>query len=136
MRRRAQSAAEYLMVLGVVMAVLSVLFSVSYQMMTASETKMRNIKAQDMVQSLGKAAELVYQEGDGSMTKVYITVPDGVTGISGNATYLQMNVSLGGDTVPFSYQLDFPAVMNVTTAAGSYWATVESVGDHVVISAP
>lgn len=72
---RAQSSAEYLMVLGIVLALLIPFIYYGY---SSSQESLRILQARRAVESLATAANYVYNQGYGSRTTVSVIVPEGV----------------------------------------------------------
>ncbi|MEM4755615.1 MAG: hypothetical protein QW594_00600 [Candidatus Woesearchaeota archaeon] len=132
-KKKAQSATEYLLILAIVLAVVSMLFTIVYEMLTAKQMKVKTIKARDLVDELGKGAALVYQEGKDSKTKVYVHVPEGISGYRSNGSIILINLTVGPDTIPYIFVLGFPMEMELSTTEGYYWANITSMGNKVRI---
>jgi len=131
--KKAQSATEYLIILSIVITIIGMLMGSAYQMLNTSEIKKRNLQVQDMIDELGKASELVFQEGQGAKTKVYVTIPQGITGYRRTGTTLYINISLGNDDAHFTYPLNFPFTLTLPKTPNSYWINITSNGTGVII---
>ena len=131
--KKGQSATEYLIILSIIIIIVGTLMSSAFEMLTSSQIKTRNLQAKDLINEIGKGSELVFQEGKNSKTKVFVTIPPGITGYRKTGRTLVMNISLGDDTVPFIYPLNFPFTINLSKSPNNYWLNITSNGTGVII---
>jgi len=130
--KKSQSASEYLIVLAIIITIVSMLMGSAYNMLSSSESKKKSLQAQDLVDEIGKASELVYQEGEGAKTRVYVTIPNAIISYrkTGNMIFVNLTQTT---TQPYVYPLNFPITMNLPNNSGSYWLNVSSNGTGVTI---
>ncbi len=82
------------------------------------------------LEDIAGASELVYHQGEGAKTRIFVTVPNDVDTIEiENST---VKVTLMNGEVIFR-NLDFNISGNITTEEGNLWVFVESQDDHVSI---
>ena len=131
--KKSQAATEYLIISALIIILLSMLLGVGYNMMWSNNTRIASIKAQDFAGSIAKAATLVYQEGKGAKTQVYVDIPEGIINISNGTDYVLVHLRARGDIVPYYYGLDFPIAINISIEKGYYWLNISSNGSHVIV---
>ena len=123
-----------MIILAITIVVIGMLLSSAFQMLKGGETKTRSLQAQDLVQELGKASQLVFQEGAGARTKVYITIPAGIVNYTQSGDHIMVNISLGQDITPYRYDLSFPATVTLPSTPNSYWINITATTTGVIIS--
>ncbi|MBI2135621.1 fibronectin type III domain-containing protein, partial [Candidatus Woesearchaeota archaeon] len=88
------------------------------------------IKARALVEDIANAAEQVYQEGQGSKTKVFVTVPENVNSITLSGNSVSINLDAGGEPITIYRALAFNVSGIVTTEEGKQWITIENTAEN------
>lgn len=132
MLKRSQLATETIIVLAGALIVLSVIFVVNSDIMSSININIRYTKAKVAVNDIGNAAELVYQQGIGSKTKVYIVLPDSISTTMVSGRTISINFKGEGDVVYRSLGFDVRGAL--PTHEAFYWICVESMEGYVLIN--
>lgn len=132
--KKAQMSIEFLISVALVFSVLLVIVAINLDMLSAGSERMRLTKARHAVDEIAKQAELIYQEGAGAMTKVYINMPEAVDATLIRNKTLIINVSASGGIREISRRVDFNITGTIPDEAGSYWVEVISYGSFVNVS--
>lgn len=134
MGKRGQAAVELIVILAMGLIIMLVILKYSQEVSLSSSGRFESTKAKSLINDLADAAELVYQQGFGSRTKLYVMVPDNVqkTNVSGRT--ISMRLSAGGKDNDVFRNLDFAVTGSIPKGAGNYWIYVESKGDFVEIN--
>ena len=131
--KKAQGATELIIILALALAILLTIFAVNTDIMGDVNNRFRYSKARAAVDDMGDAAELVYQQGIGSKTRVYIALPNSVD-----------NVTISGKTIAISFEgtdevvyrnLGFNVNGSLPRYEGFYWINIESMDGYVLINA-
>ncbi len=75
---KAQAAVELLIVLAIAMTMLGAVVMTGSRQLAHGQTMLRLSQARSAVNDIANAADVVYKEGEGSVRKVRITIPDAV----------------------------------------------------------
>ena len=76
--RKGQAAVELLIILAIAMTLLGAVIVTGSRQLAHGQTMLRLSQAQSSVNEIAHAADVVYKEGEGSVRKVKITIPDAV----------------------------------------------------------
>jgi hypothetical protein len=134
MKNKSQAATEMLIILAVGLAILLVILSVNDTMFTGTRGKIQAEKARNSVDSIADAAELVYQQGIGSRTRIFVTLPDEIQSFTAANQTLAMQLYAGGNIKDVYRSLDFNvSTTSFPTQEGTYWICVKSLQNAVSI---
>ncbi len=133
-RRKSQTSVEFIIVAALLFSILLVIAAANFDVLASGTEKIRMTKARHAVDELAKQAELVYQEGQGAKTKVYVNLPESISGTSVGNRIFTINLSASGGITSITRSLDFNVSGTIPTESGSYWLEVESYGRYVNIS--
>lgn len=131
--KKSQAAVEFIIILGMLLFVLGILVGVNFNLLKSHENQVRVMKAKDTIEELHKASVLVYSEGKGAKTKVFVTVPSAVFSTSTKNQILMINLSLPGDIRSINRKTGFDIQGDIPKEQGYYWINVTSYGDYVEI---
>ncbi|MBW2984329.1 hypothetical protein KY361_04395 [Candidatus Woesearchaeota archaeon] len=126
MEKKSQAAAEMLVILAVGLSILLAVVTVNNKVMTGTSGKISSTKARAAVDSLSDAAELVYQQGVGSRTRVFVALPDEIQSFSASEQTLNMQLYAGGSLKDVYRSFDFNVSGTLPTEEGGYWLYVEA----------
>ncbi len=127
--KKAQGATELLIVLAVGLAILLVFIALNFDVLTSSERQLRYRQARAVVDDLADAAELVYQQGVGSKTRVYVSMPGSVETVTASNRTIAVKFSNSDDTVYRTLEFDVNGI--ISGDEGSYWFCLESTEDGI-----
>ena len=129
--KKSQAAVEMIIILAVAMAVLGSIIVVNNKIMTGTSGKIESTKARIAVDNLADSAELVYQQGAGSRTRVFITLPNEIQSFTASQQTLNMQLYAGGDLKNVYRSFDFNVSGTLPTEEGSYWIYTTSIQGSV-----
>lgn len=132
--KRGQSATEMLLILAVGLVVLIYFISINSDILTSSQRQVDNTKAKAVVEDLARGAELVYKQGVGAKTRVFISIPENTNFIQFDNRTVRLNYfSPYGDTSDVIRSIDFDATGFVDSDGGNRWVSIESYPGFVLI---
>ena len=126
--KKAQGATEFIIIIAVALAVLLVLFAFNTDILSTSNKQLQETKARTTINDIADAAEFVHQQGVGSKTRVYATIPEDV--VSTTIENGTIKIEFVGGEVTFQ-NLDFSINGSIPTDDGSYWFCIESTENSV-----
>jgi Tfp pilus assembly protein PilE len=124
---------EFIIIIGVMLSILSILVYSMYSSSIVHQNQISVVKANDVINELQKACELVYNEGTLAKTKIFVHVPSNVVATSASNTKIEMNVSVSGNTLSVHRKLKFNVQGTIPSKEGYYWINVTSKGTYVLI---
>lgn len=127
---KSQVALEYMMVIGLSLVVVIPFF---YYAVTNSSDSVLVAQTQDVANTLAKASDYVYSLGDGSSTKIQITIPDNIerASLEEHLIILELHTSSGVTNVTATSQANL--IGNIPTEAATYSMLVNMTGNFVEI---
>ncbi|MFH1447762.1 MAG: hypothetical protein ABIG39_02770 [Candidatus Micrarchaeota archaeon] len=134
---KAQASVELLIILAITMTFLGAIIMSGTKQLQHGQTMLRLTQARAAVNDISHAADIVYKEGDGSVRKVRITIPDGVAPervfVDGRFVNIGVYVE-GGDSDVNAMSI---AELNGALPAqpGTYWIFVAAMEGCVVVGA-
>jgi len=116
-------AAALIILLGV--------FAFNSDMMSSVTNQFKYKKARAALDDIGDMAEMVYQQGVGSKTKVYIALPGSINSTSVEDQTISISFT-GTDHVVYR-NFGFTVNGSLSTNEGFYWVSVEAFDEYVLI---
>jgi hypothetical protein len=132
--KKSQAALELIIILAAGLAILGAIIVVNNKIITGTSGKIESTKARTVVDTLADAAELVYQQGVGSRTRVFIALPSNIQSFTIYNQTLDMQLYAGGDLRNTYNIFDFNVSGILPTNEGNYWLYVEAKQGYVEIS--
>lgn len=132
--KKSQAAMEMLIVLAIGLSILLTILVVSNKIMTGTSGKIASTKARTAVDTLSDSAELVYQQGVGSRTRTFITLPDEIQGFTASEQTLTIQLYAGGSLKDVYRTSDFNVNGTLPTDEGNYWIYAEAKQGYVEFS--
>ena len=130
---KSQTAVELIIILAIALVIFISILSINENVTSSVSNRFEVTKAKTSLEDLANAAELVYQQGIGAKTKVYITIPNNVNSVSISGQTLSINMYSGGNPRDVYRTVDFAVSGNIPTEEGNYWVTVEAMDAYVAI---
>jgi hypothetical protein len=132
---RAQASVELLIILAIAMTLLGVVITTGSEQLSHGQTMLRLTQARAAVNDIAQASDVVYKEGEGSVRKIRITIPDGVVPDRVFVDGRMVNIGLyvkGGDSDVNAMSI---AEMSgaLPSEAGTYWIFVGARDGCVVV---
>ncbi len=132
--RKSQAAMEMIIILAIALSILLTILVVSNKIMTGTSGKIASTKARTAVDTLSDSTELVYQQGVGSRTRIFITLPDEIQSFTASNQTLNMQLYTGGDLKDVYRSFDFNISGTLPIEEGNYWIYAESKQGYVDIT--
>ncbi len=129
--KRGQGATELLIILGVGLAVLIILFQFSSDSLFGYSSSFRDRQAQEALNQIKHSSELLYQQGNGAKTKVYITLPEGIESAVISNTTISILFS-NGNTIYENF--DFSVDGTLPINSGGHWVDLLTLNSIVYVS--
>ena len=82
LKKRGQISNELIVVLAIVLTVIAFIITVNQEVMTGVEGEYDARKAKIALDRIVQAGKLVYQQGGGAQTKIYVSIPPNVESIT------------------------------------------------------
>jgi hypothetical protein len=135
MREKGQASVELLIILAIAMTMLSAVIASGSRQLNHGQTMLRLEQARSAVNDVTHAADIVYREGDGSVRKVRITIPEGVNSerifVDGKFANIGVYVQGGETDVNAMSVADLQG--GLPALPGTYWVTVGARQGCVVV---
>ena len=132
--KRGQVAFEYLVLVGVILAILLPLF---HYVSNYSSENVKIEKAEDSVRALGRTADSLYALGPGNKDFVWVNLPGSITetNISGNQILIKMSTS-GNPESDYYYTTIAPVNGTIPTDKGTFKMVLEVLDSGTVQIGP
>ncbi len=134
LKKRCQAAVELIIILAVALIILSIIISFSSDTYTSVSGQFEATKARTAVDDLTDAAKLVYQQGVGSRTKIFVTLPNDIIYTNVTNNLIAIKFYAGGNERDVYRTLDFDVSGEIPAEQGNYWMYLESKSGYVSIS--
>ena len=132
--KKSQSSVEMIILLAAGIAVLTLIITLSTNILDSSSGRLQRAKANAALDEISHAAQQVYTQGSGSKTSVFITMPDNMVtaNISGNV--ISITYFSNGNTEEVYRKIDFTIEGNLPSVSGNTWAYLSSANGIVAVS--
>ena len=112
-----------------------VIYSASQNKLAESSKALVVSQARATVNDLSSAASEVYSEGVGAKRRVYVIIPEGVTGVNVSNTMINIGLNIEGQTTDINTQTGMRVVKgsDFPTTPGGYWVEVVARNGYVLI---
>lgn len=132
--RRSQVAVEYLVIMAFVLVILIGIISLNQGLMDSFGGQFQASKARIAVDDLADAADSVYTQGVGAQTRVFVSIPSGVTSSAVSNRTIQLSLTAPSNGRNDIYRnLNFQVNGFLPTQEGNYWLTVRAMSGYVMI---
>src|SRR3989344_624390 len=127
---KAQASFEYIILIGIM---LTLVIPVFYYAVTTSSENIKQHQAQDVVESLRKAADEVYALGPGSKRFVLVQMPATADSLTINANEIVLRMTTFGDSSDIVAVTKAPLTGYVPIVRGNYRIRVEHLNSSIVL---
>jgi hypothetical protein len=138
MRFRAQAAVEWIILLGLAMAVLAAMLSMNEGNYSFFKTGVKAGSIKSTLNDLKNSADFVYSQGRGARTRLYLTLPNDanftITTLNNSRGLIQAQILNGGAREFYEVYTEANLTGSLPSAAGSYCIDVVCVGEIVNIT--
>lgn len=131
--KKAQGATEMTIILAIALVALLVIVKYSTEALTETSGAIEAEKANAMLDEIAATAQLIYYQGAGSRTRVYVTIPEEVLNLSIANQRLEMYFYSGGETRVAYRNLGFDVVGSIPVDGGNAWVYIEAKEGYVQI---
>ena len=134
MKKRGQTSVELVVITAIALVVLLVILNYNQDVYTKVSGQFEAAKARSTVDKLADAAQLVYQQGSGARTKVFLTMPSDINNINISGSIISMSFAAGGSENDVYRSLPFTVQGSLPTDAGNYEVFIEASEGYVSIT--
>ncbi len=131
--QRSQAAVELIVILAVALVILLSILAINASTMTSSQSQIEETKARTALGDIVNAAELVYQGGVGSKTRVFVTLPDNIDSTSVSGQSVEISLYTAGGLNKIHRTTDFFVSGDIPAEEGNHWIDVEARQNDVLI---
>lgn len=134
---KAQASVELLIILAIAMTLLGAIITSGSRQLQHGQTMLRLTQARSAVNDLAHAADVVYSEGEGSVRKVRVTIPDGVAPdrIFVDGRFINIGVYVEGGDSDVNAMSMAQLKGSLPDSPGTYWIYVGNNNGCVAIGA-
>lgn len=128
---KGQAAFDYMMIAAFSLAMIIPVF---YYAVTYSNDSIVTSQASDAVNTIAKAADNTYALGEGSLSQVQVSIPNGVVsnGVGNNTVFLRLRTTSGVSDILATTRS--PVSGTLPKSPGSYFVTINNTGPTINIS--
>jgi len=134
MGKRGQAAVEMIIILAIALVIILIIVYSSQKTSLSALGQYEAAKAKATLDDLADAAELVYQQGFGAKTKLYLTIPSNVVSTNVSLNTMAFKLASRGYEEDIFRNVDFTVTGSIPKEAGNYWFFVEAKDGYVIIT--
>lgn len=134
MKKRGQSAVEALVLIAIILVLLAFILSFRQGVLTGMSNSYYASKAKVVADKVVQGATLVYQQGSGAKTILFVSIPKEITNITLSGHVMSLNVNITGNQETFFRKTDFVLNGSVPVGVGNYCLLLESYIGYVEVS--
>lgn len=134
MKKRGQSAVEALVLIAIILVLLAFILSFRQGVLTGMSNSYYASKAKVVADKVVQGATLVYQQGSGAKTILFVSIPKEITNITLSGHVMSLNVNITGNKETFFRKTDFVLNGSVPVGVGNYCLLLESYIGYVEVS--
>jgi len=134
MKKRGQSSVEALILIAIILVVLMSIISFKEEALFGMSNSYYATKVKVVADKIVQGANLVYSQGSGAKTVLFITIPKEITNISLSGHIMSLNYNISGKGETLFRKTDFVLNGNVPIGIGNYCVLLESFAGYVEVS--
>ena len=123
MGKRGQNAVETLIILGVIIAIFTMMIVVNQDVVKSYNSKFTVDRTNSALNDITNAAQSVYQQGVGAKTRITINFPDGVDNITFKNNIIKFRL---GNNNLIQKKFEFNVTGKLVSNEGRRWVNFES----------
>lgn len=127
---KGQASLEYIIIVGALLVILIPLF---YYAANTSSESIKLSQAEDVVETLGRAADDVYLLSPGTKKYVWVSLPGSVQGVQLNGTEIALTFNIYGKTSDVTTTTKAPLTGQIPLRKGTYRIAVEHLDSGIVL---
>ena len=131
--KRGQSSIELIVLFSLGLAIVLIILSLNQNTISSIASQFEAEKAKSALNDISNAAELVYREGAGAKTKIFVSLPGGINKINISSNLMDFSLYSGGNLRNIYRTFGFNVSGNISKEEGNNWVIVESKDGFVSI---
>lgn len=132
-KKRGQSSVEILVLLAVGLAVVLAVVVANNNAVSSVSSQLNAERAKSAVNYIANTAELVYRQGTGAKSRIFVSLPSGIESVNISSNAVELLMSQEGKRGVYR-TFSFNVSGNISSGEGSYWVAIEAKSNHVSIS--
>ena len=134
MKKRGQSSVEALILIAIILVILISILSFKEEVLTGMGNSYYASKVKVVADKIVQGATMIYNQGSGAKTVLFVTVPKEVTNISFSGHVMSLNVNISGKKETFFRKTDFVLNGSMPVGIGNYCVLLKSYAGYVEVS--
>ena len=137
MMKKSQTSVEVAVIIGILLIIFAIFLSINIDMQGIFSSRYSQDRIRLALDDISSAADLVYTQGNGSKSEVFISLPSNIINstISDNTLTFHTYPAAGNaDSHQVYRTMDFPVSGTLPNSSGNYIVVVESLGGSVNVS--
>lgn len=126
MKKEAQASIEVMVILVIAISILAVILTVDDRVISGIDGSYNARKANLLLDSLVQAGDLVYSQGNGAKSKIFVNIPVGVHSITLSGRVINLTLNISGAQTTMYRKTNFQINGTIPTGAGNYWLMIRS----------
>ncbi len=131
--KRAQAATETIIIIAIALVIFLAVFVYNQTNISNVASAFEVTMARSAVDTIANTAELMYQQGAGAKTKVYVNFPSSIKSVSVQNQTLSLVLYGQNSDITIYRNLDFTLVGELPTSEGNQWIIIYSGGTYVSV---
>ncbi len=135
---KAQTAIETIIILAVALAIFALILLSNSDRLTGISGQLQTVHANSLIDELANAATIVYQQGEGASTTIFITVPKNVEYFNFTGKTISVTLYSGGDlktvyrSMPFNVTGEINAVEGIQSVKIFVKNSIANIGEDTL----
>lgn len=134
MKKRGQAAVESMLIIAIILIVLISILTFRDDVMTGVTSSYHSAKIKILSDKIVQAATLVYQQGEGARTTIFVTMPSEVKNITFTGNLIVINMNISGVLDSSYKKTDFKLNGSIPTQSGNLCLLLQSGAGFVEVS--
>jgi hypothetical protein len=134
MKKRGQTSVESIILLTILLVIISSIIVFRDEVLGTVANTYSAKRAQLLGEKITEAASMIYQQGEGARTVIYVTVPELTDSIVLSGKVMEISYNISGSSNTVFFETDFILNGTVPQRAGSYCLLLQSNRGYVKVS--
>lgn len=136
-KKKSQTSVEIIVILGILLIIFLIIFVVNSDMSSLFSSRFSNDKIKMSLDDIVLSSEMVYSQGRGAKTEIFISLPSNIysSSIENNTLLYKTYPLIDTESYHDIYRIvDFNITGSLPSSSGNYRMQLESFGGYVNVS--